>query len=277
MASVWSYEGKRVLVSGGGGAGMGAAAVRDLLELGAEVHVFDVKEPSAEVASYTPVDLRDPSAIDAAVKNLGGPLHALFNCAGLPGPPFTGLDVMLVNFVAARHLTSLAADLMSPGAAVATISSAGAYGWENAMGQVAELLATANYDEGRAWCEAHPEQVGEGYLLSKQAIIVWTMHAALDLAPRGIRVNCTAPGPTQTPMMPSFEAYMGKDFMDRFPKPLGGRNSTPEEQAHVVVFLNSDAATYITGANIYADGGFSAGMLTGRLDFSVLAGETPAG
>ena len=50
--------------------------------------------------------------------------------------------------------------------------------------------------------------------------------------------------------------------MDRFPKPLGGRNSTPEEQGHVVVFLNSDAAGYITGANLYADGGFSAGMLT---------------
>ena len=277
MASVWSYEGKRVLVSGGGGAGMGAAAVRDLLELGAEVHVFDVKEPESEVASFTRVDLRDPAAIEGGVDGLGGPIHALFNCAGLPGPPFSGLDVMLVNFVAARHLTSLASGLMEPGGAVATISSAGAYGWENAMGQVADLLATPGYEEGRKWCEAHPELVGEGYLLSKQAIIVWTMHAALDLAPRGIRVNCTAPGPTQTPMMPSFEAYMGKDFMDRFPKPLGGRNSTPEEQGHLVVFLNSDAASYITGANVYADGGFSAGMLTGRLDFSVLAGETPAG
>jgi NAD(P)-dependent dehydrogenase (short-subunit alcohol dehydrogenase family) len=277
MASVWSYEGKRVLVSGGGGAGMGAAAVRDLLDLGAEVHVFDMKEPSSKVASYTSVDLRDPSAIEAAVDGVGAPLHALFNCAGLPGPPFAGVDVMLVNFVAARHLTALASELMGPGAAVATISSAGAYGWENAMGQVADLLATPGYEEARTWCEAHPELVGEGYLLSKQAIIVWTMHAALDLAPRGIRVNCTSPGPTQTPMMPSFEAYMGKDFMDRFPKPLGGRNSTPEEQGHLVVFLNSDAASYITGANIYADGGFSAGMLTGRLDFSVLAGETPAG
>jgi len=40
---------------------------------------------------------------------------------------------------------------------------------------------------------------------------------------------------------------MGKDFMDRFPKPLWGRNSTPEEQGHLVVFLNSDAANYITG------------------------------
>jgi NAD(P)-dependent dehydrogenase (short-subunit alcohol dehydrogenase family) len=277
MAGVWSYEDKRVLVSGGGGAGMGAAAVRDLIELGAEVHVFDVKEPSSKAASYRSVDLRDPGAIEAAVAELGGPLHALFNCAGLPGPPFSGLDTMLVNFIAARHLTGLAAKHMGPGSAVATISSAGAFGWENVMDQVAPLLATPGYAEGRTWCEEHPDAVGEGYLLSKQAIIIWTLHAALDLAPQGIRVNCTSPGPTQTPMMPSFEAYMGKDFMDRFPKPLGGRNSTPEEQGHLVVFLNSDAASYITGTNVYADGGFSAGMLTSRLDFSVLSGETPAG
>jgi NAD(P)-dependent dehydrogenase (short-subunit alcohol dehydrogenase family) len=277
MASVWSYEGKRVLVSGGGGAGMGAAAVRDLLELGAEVHVFDIKEPTVDVASYRSVDLRDPDAIAQAVAEVGGPLDALFNCAGLPGPPFSGLDTMLVNFVAARHLTGLAAEHMAPGSAVATISSAGAYGWENTVEQVAELVATPDYAAGRRWCEEHADAVGEGYLLSKQAIIVWTLHAALDLAPKGIRVNCTAPGPTQTPMMPSFENAMGKDFMDRFPKPLGGRNSTPEEQGHLVVFLNSDAATYITGSNVYADGGFSAGMRTGRLDFSVLLGETPAG
>jgi NAD(P)-dependent dehydrogenase (short-subunit alcohol dehydrogenase family) len=276
MASVWRYEGKRVLVSGGGGAGMGAAAVADLLELGAEVHVLDIKEPSAEVASFQTVDLRDPAAIDAAVDKVGGEIHALCNCAGLPGPPFSGTDVMLVNFVAARHLTEAVAPRMPVGSAVCTISSAGAYGWEGTMDQVAGLLATTGYHQARTWCEEHPGQVGEGYLLSKQAIIVWTMQAALDLAPKGIRVNCIAPGPTSTPMMPAFEQYMGKDFMDRFPKPLGGRNSTPEEQGHLVVFLNSDAASYVTGANLYSDGGFSAGMLTGRLDFSVLAGETPA-
>jgi len=256
---------------------MGAAAVRDLLELGAEVHVFDVKEPASDVASFRSVDLRDPGAIESNVAELGGRIDALFNCAGLPGPPFSGLDVMLVNFVAARHLTTLAAPHMPEGSAVVTISSAGAFGWENVMDQVAPLIATAGYAEARTWCEEHPAAVGEGYLLSKQAIIIWTLHAALDLAPKGIRVNCTSPGPTQTPMMPSFEAYMGKDFMDRFPKPLGGRNSTPEEQGHLVVFLNSDAAGYITGTNVYADGGFSAGMLTSRLDFSVLSGEAPAG
>jgi NAD(P)-dependent dehydrogenase (short-subunit alcohol dehydrogenase family) len=275
MTPPWGYEGKRVLVSGGGGAGMGSEVVRDLASLGAEIHVFDLKEPPVDVASYTRVDLRDPSAIDAALAGLGGRFDALFNCAGLPGPPFSGTDVMLVNFVAARHLTGRVAEMMPEGGAVATISSAGAYGWEQAMGQVAELISTPGYEEARRWCEEHPDTVGEGYLLSKQAIIVWTMHAAIDYAPRRIRVNCTSPGPTDTPMMPSFESYMGKDFMDRFPKPIG-RNSTPAEQAHVLVFLNSDAASYLTGANIYVDGGFSAGMVTGRLDFSVLQGESPA-
>jgi len=277
MASVWSYQGKRVLVSGGGGGGMGAAAVRDLVELGAEVHVFDLKEPPVEVASFRTVDLRQPSAITEAVEGLGGTIHALFNCAGLPGPPFSGLDTMLVNFVAARHLTGLVAPLMPEGSAVVTISSAAAFGWENSMDQVAGLIATPGYEEARAWCVENEKLVDQGYLLSKQAIVVWTLHAALDLAPRGIRVNSTCPGPTATPMMPAFENYMGKDFMDRFPKPLWGRNSTPEEQAHLVVFLNSDAANYITGINVYADGGFTAGMLTSRLDFSALMGETPAG
>jgi NAD(P)-dependent dehydrogenase (short-subunit alcohol dehydrogenase family) len=251
--------------------------VDDLLQLGAEVHVLDLKEPNAKVAGFLPTDLREPDAIDAAVEKIGGHVDALFNCAGLPGPPFSGLDTMLVNFVAARHLTQRIAPMMDGRGAVATISSAGGIGWDQMLEVIAELVATEGYEAARSWLEARPELVGEGYLFSKQVIIVWTMHAALDLASQGIRVNCTSPGPTDTPMMPSFENYMGKDFMDRFPKPLWGRNSTPEEQAHLVVFLNSDAANYITGINVYADGGFTAGMLTSRLDFSALMGETPAG
>src|ERR1700726_1481741 len=47
-----SYEGRRVIVSGGGGAGMGAAVVRQLEPLGAEIHVIDLKEPPIEVAGY---------------------------------------------------------------------------------------------------------------------------------------------------------------------------------------------------------------------------------
>lgn len=269
MAGIWSYENKRVLVSGGGGAGMGAAAVRDLISLGAEVHVFDMKEPTSDVASYQRVDLRVPEEIDDAVGRLGGRVDSLFNCAGLPGPPFTGLDTMLVNFVAARHLTARVAGTMPSGSAVATISSAGGMGWEHMIDATRTLLDTPGYPEAKDWCEANADLVGEGYLLSKQVIIIWTQRAAIEYAKRGIRLNCTSPGPTDTPMMPSFEEYMGKDFMDRFPKPLWGRNSTPEEQAHALVFLNSDAASYITGANLYVDGGFNGGMVTSSIDLSV--------
>ena len=122
---------------------------------------------------------------------------------------------MLVNFVAARHMTARVSELMPPGSAVATISSAASFGWENVTGSVSDLIATPDYASARQWCEEHPDQVGEGYLLSKQVIVIWTMHAAIEYAPKGIRVNCTSPGPTDTPMMPSFEAYMGKDFMDK--------------------------------------------------------------
>jgi NAD(P)-dependent dehydrogenase (short-subunit alcohol dehydrogenase family) len=266
MGISWGYEDKRVVVSGGGGSGMGASVVDDLVELGAEVHVLDLKEPNAKVAGFYQTDLRQPDAIDAAVDKIGGHVDALFNCAGLPGPPFSGLDTMLVNFVAARHLTERVAPMMGGKGAVATISSAGGIGWDQMLEVIAELVATEGYDAARAWLEARPELVGEGYLFSKQVIIVWTMHAALDLAPQGIRVNCTSPGPTDTPMMPNFEDYMGKDFMDAFPKPLG-RNSRPDEQAHILVFLNSDMASYITGANVYTDGGFWAGLTTNRLAF----------
>jgi NAD(P)-dependent dehydrogenase (short-subunit alcohol dehydrogenase family) len=244
---------------------MGASVVADLVELGAEVHVLDLKEPSIKVAGYYNTDLREPDAIDAAVDKIGGHVDCLFNCAGLPGPPFSGLDTMLVNFVAARHLTERVAPMMGAKGAVATISSAGGIGWDQMLEVIAELVATEGYDAARKWLEERPELVGEGYLFSKQVIIVWTMHAALDLAP-GIRVNCTSPGPTDTPMMPNFVDYMGKDFMDAFPKPLG-RNSTPDEQAHILVFLNSDMASYITGANVYTDGGFWAGLTTNRLAF----------
>src|SRR6266498_298270 len=72
MALPFSYEGKRVVVSGGGGAGMGAAAVQGLDELGAEIHVLDLKDAPIKVASQQVVDLREPDAVADAVENIGG-------------------------------------------------------------------------------------------------------------------------------------------------------------------------------------------------------------
>ena len=120
---LWDYEGMRVVVTGGGGSGMGAAAVTELADLGAEIPVIDRKEPPVEVASYQNADLLDPEAASAAIAKIGGTVHALFNCAGLPGPPFSDVDTMSVNFLAMRHVAEETAKLMTTGGAIASISS----------------------------------------------------------------------------------------------------------------------------------------------------------
>jgi NAD(P)-dependent dehydrogenase (short-subunit alcohol dehydrogenase family) len=264
MHDLLSYGGRRTLVFGGGGGGMGAAVVRDLVALGAEVHVVDLREPPVEVASYQNADLREPSAIDGAIARIGAPLHSLFYCAGLPGPPFDPVEVMTVNFLAARHATHAAEPVLAEGASVCAISSGAGMGWMQHVGPIMELIATPAVDEGQTWCKAHPDLVDQGYAFSKEAIIVWVMAACVGLGERKrIRLNCISPGPTDTPMMPQFVANSGEDFFAALPRPLLGRNSTPAEQAHPMVFLNSDAAACITGANLFTDGGFSGGLYTG--------------
>jgi len=265
MANLFSYEGKRVVVSGGGGAGMGAAAVEGLAELGAEIHVLDLKDAPIKVASQQVVDLREPDAVAAAVDKIGGRIDALFNCAGLPGPPFSDVDTMLVNFAAPRHLAALVAPHMTDGGAICSISSTAGSGYLMNIAKWLPLANTADYAEAKAWIEAHPEEIAGGYSPSKEALIIWTMNAAMDLAPQGIRLNCISPGPTDTPMMPAFEDFAGGGaVIDLFAQGLG-RRSTPAEQGWPMIFLNSDAATYISGENLNTDGGTVSAMTTGRL------------
>jgi NAD(P)-dependent dehydrogenase (short-subunit alcohol dehydrogenase family) len=274
MSKVWSYEGKRVVVSGGGGAGMGAAAVTELADLGAEIHVLDLKEPPVKVASYQAADLRDPDAVAAAIDTIGGRIDALFNAAGLPGPPFSDVDTMLVNFAAPRHLAACCLPRMPEGGAVCSISSTAGAGYLMNIQKWLPLVATADFAEAKAWIESHPEEIATGYSPSKEALIIWTMYAAVDFAKHGVRVNCISPGPTDTPMMPDFEKMAGAELIDMFARGAG-RRSTPAEQGNAMIFLNSPAASYISGENLVTDGGTLGAMTTGRLTFEMPA--MPAG
>jgi NAD(P)-dependent dehydrogenase (short-subunit alcohol dehydrogenase family) len=265
MANPFSYEGKRVVVTGGGGAGMGAAAVVGLNELGAEIHVIDLKDAPIKVASHQSADLRDPDATAAAIEQIGGTIDALFNCAGLPGPPFSDVDTMLVNFAANRHLAHLVAPYMTTGGAIASISSTAGSGYLMNIQKWLPLVRSTDFAEAKAWIEAHPDDIAGGYSPSKEALIVWTLDAAMDFAEKGIRLNCISPGPTDTPMMPAFEDFAGGgQIIDLFAQGLG-RRSKPEEQAWPLIFLNSDAASYVSGENLVTDGGTLGAMTTGRL------------
>ncbi len=245
------YEGTRALVTGGG-SGMGAAVVRELVALGAEVHVLDVQPPPVEVAGYHAADLRDPAALDAVVGELPRPVGALFNCAGVSGRGRSDLDVLLVNFVGLRHLTDLVVDLMAGGGAVASIASVGGLGWEAKVGELLPLVDSDGFEAGRAWCEANPERIAGGYVPSKQALLLWSARSVRALARRGIRINTTSPGPTATAMFPDPRAKV-----EELAVPLG-RPATADEQARPLLFLNSPAASHITGANLVIDGGWVA-------------------
>lgn len=261
------YKNKRVLVSGCF-SGMGEATARQLLELGAEVHGLDFKESKLDLASFSQIDLRDPASIDAAVAGIGGKVDALFNCAGLPQTA-PAMDVMKVNYAGTRHLTEQVIPLMSEGGAIASISSTGGMGWSRKIPMLMEFVSIAGYDNIMQWCEENKDTVGSGYALSKEAIIVWTMFASSQLIKKGIRLNCTLPAPTQTPMMSHFESATKAEVLDTFIQPIN-RRATPQEQAGPLICLNSDAAGYVNGVVLPVDGGFTGGVTTGQVDLSAL-------
>lgn len=261
MRDLLGYAGKSVVVSGAA-SGMGAAAAQTLLDLGAEVHALDLKPVGLPVAQSIEVDLRDRASIDAALARLPARVDRLFNCAGLPGAPFSNLDTLLVNFAGLRHLTEGVLPRLPTGGAVASITSVAGMGFRKNLESVAALCATRDFDAAKAWCEAHPEQAN-GYLLSKQCIIWYTMQRAVELVPRAIRMNCLSPAPTETPMLPAFHAQVNRAFIEKhFQAPIG-RNATPEEMAEPLVLLNSDAARFVSGVNLFVDYGYLAAVETG--------------
>src|SRR6478735_6168339 len=100
------YDGKRALVVGGA-TGMGAATAKLVQQLGSEVVVMDFAPVTLAGVKAISLDLRDKGSIDAAVDECGGPIDALFSCAGAAdGTP----GIEKINFIGHRHLIDRAID-----------------------------------------------------------------------------------------------------------------------------------------------------------------------
>jgi len=266
MSDILGYKGKSVVITGCF-SGMGEAAAKILLDLGAEVHGIDYKDCTLPLASFTNVDMRDPASIEAGVAGLSGKIDCLFHCAGLPSGVFPAMDLMKVNFMGVRLLTELIMPMMGGKGAVASISSTAGLGWSQRIPVHMALIMTQGFQGGVDWCEANRDQVAEGYAFSKEAMNVWTQFMGAKMIKQGIRFNCTMPSPTQTPMMKHFHETAGKDIVDAAAEPLG-RYTTPAEQAGPLVLLNSDAAGVVNGVVLPVDGGFMGGVVTGQVDMS---------
>jgi NAD(P)-dependent dehydrogenase (short-subunit alcohol dehydrogenase family) len=257
------YEGTHAVVTGCA-SGMGAATAAILGELGATVTGLDVQDKAEGVARFLQVDLKDKASIDAAVAAIEEPVHSVFSVAGLPGPPFSDLDTVMVNFVGPRHLIESLVPKMPPGSAAVCVASNAGLGWEQEIETLLPVVSDGGFDEGRAWCEEHPDLIATGYVPSKKLLNAWVAWRAATLLDAGIRLNCQNPGPTDTAMMPAFEALAGKELIDAFIGP-SKRRSTAEEQAWPLVFLNSRRSSYIAGEALHTDAGFLGAMVTGQI------------
>ena len=257
-ADAFRFDGKRAVVVGGA-TGMGAATAALVRELGGEVVVMDHVEVAVPGVQAIRVDLRDASSIDAAVDECGGPIDALFSCAGAAdGTP----GIEKINFIGHRHLIDrvLAADLMPSGSAIAMISSAAGLAWEKNLDRLHEYLDTPGFDAAVEWIAAHPGTAD--YMWSKQAVCAYVARSALAMQQRGIRINAILPGPTDTPLARSqADLWLGTGADYR--EVAGLKASTPEEQAGPLVFLCSDAAVYVNGVTMITDGGWVSSGVTG--------------
>lgn len=249
------YTGRHAVVTGSA-SGIGAAVVRALVSAGAQVTGMDRQASDPAVHRHIPIDLADPAAIDAAAAAVTGPLHALFNCAGLsPTQPL--LPVIKVNFLGQRHVTEALLPAMPPGSAIVSVSSNGGFHWRDRREMLDAFLDTADFAQGMAWAEAHAGQITNGYSFAKEALIAWTLRQSAQWIRRGVRINCTSPGAVSTPMLEDLERAIPASAIDVTAQPIG-RRSSPEEQAAPLLFLASEAASYINGIDLPVDGGFAA-------------------
>lgn len=236
----------RVLLVVGGGSGIGLAAARIAAAGGARVVVADV-DPAGEAtvaalegdASFVAADATDAASTQAAVDatlERHGRLDAVFATVG---GAVLGDAAELDPATWERELTfNLTSAYLTCHAAIPALK---------ARGRGAIVLTSS----GQAVMSATDRA---GYAAAKAGVISYTRSLAGALAPHRVRVNCIAPGPTDTPR---FRAMNGGDEgveRVRQAMPLG-EIPLPEDCANVALFLLSDAARQVTGQTIHVNGG----------------------
>lgn len=256
----FSLNGKNAIVTGGG-AGIGWATVAMLSEAGANVVLADLDPGQAdskigtldrpESVSTISIDVADAEAgrrLVAHCVEAFGNVDILVNNAGIyPMVPMLETDETLFRKVIDVNLIGLA--FISKAVALHMIDA----------GTSGGIINMASIDG------LHPSMIGlAAYDSSKGGVVMFTKNLALELAPHGIAVNAIAPGGITTegtsasqpvPEGMTVEAMQAaaQQYLDA--KVPFRRMGDPDEIATVVVFLASDASSYMTGETIVVDGG----------------------
>ena len=245
------FTGKIVLITGAA-SGMGAASAREFAALGAQVVIVDrdsdlAEKVAAEIGADPPIvgDVSDPAFCQRVVKKViekHRRLDVLINCAGIivraDAQSTTDEEwhkIMGVNVNGVFFMSREAIGPMKKQDGGAIINFGSIWGSVGAAGVV-------------------------GYCASKGAVHQITRAMALDHVKDGIRINAICPGEVDTPMLRSGRSrpLTTEDLQKLTATVPMGRLADPVEIAKVVVFLASDAASYVTGSMVTVDAGYTA-------------------
>ena len=222
----FGYQGKRALVVGGA-TGMGAATAQLAQDAGAEVVIMDIAEPTLAGAKSIHVNLADKDSIDAAVDECGGPVHALFSCAGVAdGTP----GIEKINFIGHRHMIDRHA---GRGHAAAWARPSASSPRPPASGGRPTCRASRSTWPRRTSTRPRrgsPRTAAPTTCPPSRPSAPTSSSQAFPMLKRGIRINAICPGPTDTPLaQANKEMWLG--FGADYREALGIEASTPLEQA----------------------------------------------